>query len=74
MNTPTVRSIDVKLAKEQLAQAPQELQYYVKAMVGVSEGWERLFQDAMKKIREQAQEIKDLKEEFICGEHEGVIE
>jgi hypothetical protein len=54
MEAPTVKSIDMDRVNELLKVADPYLKNYVRALRDVSSGWERLFHDSMKKVRELA--------------------
>jgi predicted metal-dependent HD superfamily phosphohydrolase len=54
MQAPIIHTIDEKKVSELLKVADPYLKNYVRALKDVSAGWERLFHDAMKKIRELA--------------------
>ena len=54
MEAPVVKSIDMDRVNELLKVADPYLKNYVRALRDVSSGWESLFHDSMKKIRELA--------------------
>jgi hypothetical protein len=54
MEAPTVKSINMDKVNELLKVADPYLKNYVRALRDASSGWERLFHDSMKKVRELA--------------------
>lgn len=52
-----VNCVNEKLAKQQLKNAPKELQEYVNALEASNERWKFVNDEALKKIREQAKII-----------------
>lgn len=48
---PIVRTFDMKRVRKLIKESDKELQQYIKCLIEVSDGWERLTKDAVAKLR-----------------------
>jgi len=62
-NKPTVESIDVTKAREELKSCTKAVRDYVRALENSITGWENVNSLALKKIRELSNELAQYKKE-----------
>jgi hypothetical protein len=72
MVAPVVKSIDMDRVNELLKVTDPYLKNYVRALRDVSSGWESLFHDSMKKIRELAAQCGTQAATVAAGEPSAV--